>query len=332
MRITILVNNIDTEHPRATTTLFAFSAVMRGHTVHMIGLDELNLYEDGRLGGVARRVAAEVATQADYLTAIQADTALRETVTTDDMDLFWLRYNPSEEIELHRWWGQDVGLLFGRLAMARGVMTVPNPDSVLFARDKMYLQHFPEHVRPHGVITRDIDEVRKFLDRTGRAVIKPLNAYGGADVFLLKDTTNLKQIVDCVCRSGFALVQEFIEAATEGDTRFYLVDGEPLVVDGKYAAIRRLPDTDDFRANLTAGGRAEAPVITPEILRLAEVVGPRLRDDGIFFAGVDIVGDRIVEINTISTGALTATSRIQGVDFGGAVIERLERKLLAAAG
>ena len=87
----------------------------------------------------------------------------------------------------------------------------------------------------------------------------------------------------------------------------------------------------DFRANLTAGGDARKPKITERMLELASIVGPRLRHDGIFFAGLDIVGDRIVEINTISTGALNSAQRIQGVDFASAIVELVERKVAAKA-
>jgi glutathione synthase len=333
MRITILVNDVATEHPLATTTLLAHTATRRGHSVNMLGVPDLTYFPDGRIGGVARVAPKRARTPAAFLRGIQAREAKRVTVTTDDMDLFWLRYNPSEELEADRWWGQDAGMLFGRLAVERGVVVISDPDSLLFARDKLYMQHFPESVRPRTLVTRNVDEVRKFYEESRhRIVLKPLTGYGGADVFLVKnETTNLRQIVEAVGRAGFVMVQEYLPEATGGDTRFYLLNGEPLVVDGKYAAIRRVPGKADFRANLTAGGEARKPKITDRMLELAGIVGPRLRHDGIFFAGLDIVGDRIVEINTISTGALNSTQRLQGVDFASAIVELVERKVAAKA-
>ena len=333
MRITILVNDVTTEHPLATTTLLAHTASRRGHSIHMLGVADLTYFPDGRIGGVARVAPKRARTPASFLRGIQGPDAKRVTVTTDDMDLFWLRYNPSEELEADRWWGQDAGLLFGRLAVEQGVVVISDPDSLLFARDKLYMQHFPEAVRPRTLVTRNVDEVRKFYEESRhRIVLKPLTGYGGADVFLVRnETTNIRQIVEAVGRAGFVMVQEYLPAATAGDTRFYLLNGEPLIVDGKYAALRRVPARADFRANLTAGGDARKPKITDRMLELAAIVGPRLRHDGIFFAGLDIVGDRIVEINTISTGALNSAQRVQGVDFASAIVELVERKVAAKA-
>jgi glutathione synthase len=112
---------------------------------------------------------------------VQAKDAPRETITTDDMDVLWLRYNPSEELERERHWAQDSGFLFGRLAMERGVIVLNHPDTLAYAIDKLYLQHFPESVRPATLVTRDVDEIRRFYEAHGRRiVIKPLSGYGGA--------------------------------------------------------------------------------------------------------------------------------------------------------
>src|SRR4051812_22661838 len=104
MRITILVNDVTTEHPLATTTLLAFSAVRRGHVVHMIGINDLTYFPDGRIGGMARRVPHRTRTRTNMLAQLQSDDADVEAITSDDMDVFWLRYNPSEELEVERWW------------------------------------------------------------------------------------------------------------------------------------------------------------------------------------------------------------------------------------
>lgn len=330
MRITLLVNRVETEADYAATILLAFWAARRGHTVHLMSLDRLTYYPDGRVGGEAVRAPGRmVRTPISLVKTLRSARAPRERITTDDMDILWLRYNPSEEVEAERYWGQDAGILFGRLAMDRGVLVINDPDTLSYARDKLYFQHFPEAVRPPTLITRDVDEIRRFQKQCGgRLVLKPLTGYGGQDVFMLDGAdTNLNAITDAVARSGFIMAQQYLPAISEGDTRLFLVNGEPLVVDGRYAAIRRIAAAGDFRANMTAGAKAARARITDTTLELARIVGPKLRQDGIFFAGLDIIGDRIVEINTISTGGLTSASRLEKRDFGDAVVRLLERKL-----
>ncbi|MEX1182111.1 MAG: glutathione synthase [Gemmatimonadota bacterium] len=329
MRLTLLVNDIAREVPPATTTVLARAAARRGHVVHMMGLDQLTYFPDGRVGGSAHLAPQRSRSKETFLAAIQEPDAPRERITSDDMDLLWLRYNPSEELERERDWAQDAGLLFGRLAMERGVIVLNHPDTLAYAVDKLYLQHFPESIRPRTVVTREVDEIRTFYEECGRRmVIKPLTGYGGADVFLVeKDPKNLNQMIDAVLRSGYVMAQEFLPEAKDGDTRFYMVNGEPLVVEGRIAALRRVSGSGDFRSNMTAGGRPVKAQVTDRMLEIAGIVGPKLKRDGIFFAGLDIVGDMVVEINTISTGGLNATSVLEKTDFPTAVVGLLERKV-----
>jgi glutathione synthase len=329
MRITFLVNDVATEVPPATSTVLAHAAVRLGHTVRLMGIDQLTYLPDGRIGGVAVVPPTSARTKESFLAAVQAKDAPRVRITSDDMDVLWLRYNPSEELERERHWAQDAGFLFGRLAMERGVIVLNHPDTLAYAIDKLYFQHFPEEVRPATLVTRDSEEIRRFYEQyRRRIVLKPLTGYGGADVFLVeRDGKNLNQMVDAIARNGFVMAQEYLPAASEGDTRFFMVNGEPLMVDGAVAALRRVSQGDDFRSNMTAGAKPRKPRVTERMLELAGIVGPKLKRDGIFFAGLDIVGDRIVEINTISTGGLNAASVLAKVDFLPAVIRLVERKV-----
>jgi glutathione synthase len=329
MKITILVNDVATEVPPATSTILARAAVRQGHTVRIIGIDQLTYYPDGRIGGVAVIPPASSRTKESFLAAVQAADAPREKITSDDMDVLWLRYNPSEELARDRPWAQDAGFLFGRLAMDRGVIVLNHPDTLAYAIDKLYMQHFPEGIRPRTLVSRDTEEIRSFYEACKRRIVlKPLTGYGGADVFLVeRDAKNINQMVEAVSRSGYVMAQEFLPAASEGDTRFFMVNGEPLVVDGHVAALRRVSQSEDFRSNMSAGAKPMRARVTDRMLELANIVGPKLKRDGIFFAGLDIVGDKIVEINTISTGGLNATSVLEKVEFAPAVIQLIERKV-----
>jgi glutathione synthase len=222
---------------------------------------------------------------------------------------------------------------FAILAAEQGVLVVDDPRTLLWAEGKLYLQHFPEAVRPRTLITRSLPELRDFYEAMGkRVVLKPLEGYGGADVFLLgEDDTNLNTIVQSMARRGFIIAQEYLPAATAGDIRFFMLNGRPFEVEGRYAAINRV-NPGDWRSNMTAGGSAEKAEVGETQLRVAELVGPRLKEDGIFLAGLDIVGDRLVEINVLSPGGLWSAGRLEGVDFGAAAVRSLERKLEHRAG
>jgi glutathione synthase len=328
MKILFVVNDVNTEVERAATTVLTTTASRRGHEVYVAGVKELEYFDDGHVGANARRgPGTEVESQQGFLDVVQGPDAESVLISTRELDVIWLRYNPGEEGG--EAWKQNSPLLFGQLALEHGVVVLNHPYSLSWATSKMYFQQFPERVRPASIVTRSYERVLDFHASHGRKiVIKPLMGYGGADVFLVgEDADNLHQIVESVGRNSYLIAQEYLPEATEGDTRFFLVNGKPLVVDGKYAAVRRRTPDNDFRSNMSAGGRPEVPEVTDEMLQLAAIVGPKLIKDGIFFAGLDIVGDKLVEINTISTGGLNIAGKLQERDFGTPVIEAVERKV-----
>lgn len=329
MKIGIVVNDVDTERPTAATTVIARAMARAGHAVYMIGVGELTYHSDGRISALGRKAPRDGAESQDaFIAAIQQEDWPRTTIQTGDLDVLYLRYNPVEELA-NRPWEVDAGIVFGQMAVLHGVIVLSHPYTLSYAVNKMYLEQFPESVRPRSIITRSFEEVRRFYEEQDRRIVlKPVRGYGGQDVYLLdRDDTNMKQIVGSLARSSYIIAQEYLPAARDGDIRLFLFNGKPLVVDGKYAALRRVNAEGDFRSNMTAGGKPAKAEITPRILEIAETVRPRLVADGIFDAGIDIVGDKLVEINAISAGGLNAAGRLEGVDFGPAVVELIERKV-----
>lgn len=329
MKIGIVVNDVDTEVPAAATSVIAHAAVTMKHDVYMIGVGDLTYYSEGRIGAVVRRVPpAGAESPAHLLKSIQGRDAKRSTFFCEDLDVLYLRYNPVEDAG-GSVWEQDAGIEFGQVAVRHGVLVLNDPDTLAFAVNKMYLEHFPESVRPKTIITRSADEIEQFYhEQKERLVLKPVRGYGGKDVYLLKkDATNLKQIVESIGRSTYVIAQEFLPAAKDGDTRLFLVNGRPLQCEGKYAAVRRVNSGNDFRSNMSAGAKPHRAEITDSILAIAEKLRPRLVADGLFEVGVDIVGDKVVEINAISSGGLNAASKLEGVNFGEELVRAIERKV-----
>jgi glutathione synthase len=326
VKLGIFVNDVATEKAEYTTTRLAMAAVNRGHQVWYIGAGDFAYDPDDALRAQACRAATGHTDNQQFLRALRG-----ERFTAEDLDVLWLRSDPADDVP-DRFWAQTTGLVFGGLAVRRGVMVVNNPAGLSLALSKLYLHHFPAEVRPATLITRHTDEVRAFVaDHGGRAVIKPLQGSGGQGVFIVSqdDDVNLDQMVDAVTRDGYLIVQEQLPAAADGDVRLFLLNGKPLQSDGTYAAFRRVPKEGEARANMTAGATVETAEVDDTMLHLADLVGPQLAEDGMFLAGLDIVGDRILEINVFSPGGLGSVEELTGVDFNEIVVAALEEKLSA---
>ena len=128
-------------------------------------------------------------------------------------------------------------------------------------------------------------------------------------------------------RDGYAIIQEYLPAAADGDIRMITLNGRPLKVDDCYATMHRFSQSEDMRSNISAGGGVEMVKPTEEMLRVAEIVGPKLIDDGMYLAGLDIAGNKMMEVNVDTPGGLSYIEDLTEVDFSGVIIEDLERKV-----
>jgi glutathione synthase len=329
MRIGFVVNQIETEEEGYTTTRLAMAAVNRGHEAWLIGTGDFAYDPDDYVRARARSAPKEkYKSLKSLLNELRGPRGRVQRLTVDDLDILVLRNDPAED-KGRRGWAQTAGIMFGRAAMRRGVIVLNDPDGLANAMNKMYFQLFPEEVRPDTLITRDRDEIRAFAkEHGGDIVIKPLQGSGGQGVFRIRadDLGNLNQMVEAVSRDGYVVAQEYLSAASEGDMRLFMMNGEPLRYKGKYAAFRRLRSGDDIRSNIHAGGAKAQAVVDSNALRIAEIVRPKLVRDGMFLVGLDIVGDKLMEINVFSPGGLGSAQSFEGVNFAHAVILALERK------
>ena len=330
MHFGFVVNDVKTEEPGFTTIRLATEAVNRGHTAWIIGVGDLAYDANESVCARATTVkAGKYKDAAAFHAELQGKNALKERITVDDLDLMMLRNVPSDDVNA-RPWATTVATEFGRVAMRHGVVVVNDPNGLAKAASKMYFQLFPEEVRPRTLITRDNSEIRAFAkEQGGNIVLKPLQGSGGASVFLVRpdDLPNLNQMIDAVSRDGYVIAQEYLPAAVEGDMRLFVMNGRPLRVKGKYAAFRRLRGGDDMRSNIHAGGKLAEAEVGETALRIAEIVRPKLVQDGMFMVGLDIVGDKLMEINVFSPGGLGSAQKFTKVNFSRYVIEALERKV-----
>jgi len=330
MKIGLVVNDIMTEETGYTTSRLAVAAINLGHEVWVMGVGDLAYDPDDYIRARARRAPKSKYKTTDvYLKDLQGKVAIVERITVDDLDVLLLRNDPSTDA-ISRPWASTAGLLFGRVAMRHGVIVLNDPNGLAKAMSKMYFQTFPEEVRPFTLITRDRSEIKAFAkDQGGFVVLKPLQGSGGQSVFLVRpdDVPNLNQMIDAVSRDGYVIAQEYLPAAAEGDMRLFLMNGLPLREKGKYAAFRRVRTGGDMRSNIHAGGKLRAAEIDATALRIAEIVRPKICMDGMFLVGLDIVGDKLMEINVFSPGGLGSAQKFTGVNFSRTVVNAMERKV-----
>lgn len=329
MRIGFVVNEVDTEKEGFTTIRLAMEALNQGHQVFLMGVGDFAYDPDEHIRARARTAPKKkYASNKTFLADLQGKNAVNERITVDDLDVLMLRNVPSDDY-LSRPWAATIAAEFGRLAMRHGVVVVNDPNGLSKAGSKMYFQLFPEQVRPRTLITRDNSELKAFAREEGTIVLKPLQGSGGASVFMVKksDIPNLNQMIDAVTRDGYVIAQQYLPAAEQGDTRLFLMNGRPLRVKGKYAAFRRVRTGGDMRSNIHAGGKLAEAQITDMDLKIAEIVRPKIVQDGMFLVGLDIVGDKLMEINVFSPGGLGSAQKFTKVNFCRYVIEALNRKV-----
>jgi glutathione synthase len=328
MRIAFLVNDVATEISEYTTTRLAIAAARAGHEAWYVGAGDLVYEPIENLGGHARRASASNGDSlATFLERCQSEEPQR--ITLEDLDVIMLRNDSVEDLH-DRSWAIDIGVVFGQMAARDGVLVVNDPKRLSRASSKLYLEEFSPDVRPRCIVTRIEDDVREFIKKVGgAAVLKPLHGAKGRNVFFVReeDDPNLSQMIEAVLEDGYVLAQEFLPEAEEGDTRLFLLDGQPLEQDGTYAAFRRVPPEDDLRSNVSTGGKPIAAEISDVELEVARKMSERLAEDGMFFVGIDIVGGKVVEINPESPGGFQSVEHFTGIDFSPAIIDALERKI-----
>ena len=328
MRIAFFVKDIDTEVDEYTTTRLARAASQRGHEVWYVGVGDVELGDsDGQL--LARDRRAEFRggdTLATLMERIKEGDP--ERIVMEELDVLFLRNESVDDLQ-ERPWASPLGAIFGQMLKARGVTVVNDPMSLIRATSKLYLEEFPEKIRPRSLVTRDPKAIERFVAKVGHSVVKPLYGAKGRNVFMIEgeNEKNLAQMTEAVLQDGYALAQEFVDGGENGDVRIFVLDGQILQHEGKLAAFRRVPTGNDPRANISVGGRS-VPVDANDVeLTVVEAMSDKLVADGMFFVGIDVIGDKVVEINAESAGGMQSVERLYDVDVCPTVIEALERRL-----
>ncbi len=235
------------------------------------------------------------------------------------LDIILMRKDPPVDVEY------IMATYILERAEAEGVLVVNRPRTLRDVNEKIFTQWFPQCC-PASLLSRSKSALREFLAMQRSIVLKPVNAMGGRSVFVLREgDPNTNVIFEEMTREErrFVLAQALIPGIeTSGDKRILLIDGEPVS-----QGITRMPSPGDPRANLAAGGTAKGCELTDRDRWICGQIGPELRDRGLYFVGIDIIGEYLTEINVTSPTCIREIDRIFGVDIAADLMSALEKRL-----
>ena len=232
-----------------------------------------------------------------------------------EMDVVWLRQDPPFDM----FYITTTHLL---QRLSPGTLVVNDPFWVRNFPEKLLILDFPE-LMPPTAIARDLDTIKAFRAKHGDIILKPLYGDGGAGVFHLPESDrNLSSLHEMF--TGFSreplIAQKYLPEIKKGDKRVILVDGEPV------GAINRIPGEGETRSNMHVGGRPEKVELTERDREICSIIGPRLRECGQVFVGIDVIGTYLTEINVTSPTGIQELERFDGVNVAGQIWEAIEGK------
>ncbi len=210
------------------------------------------------------------------------------------------------------------------LAENRGLLVVNKPASLRDINEKAYTSWFPQ-CTPPSLVTRSREELLGFLAEQGKIVVKPLDGMGGRSIFVVSNgDLNANVIIETLTHDGarFTLAQRYIPEIVRGDKRILLIDGKPIDY-----VLARIPAAGENRGNLVMGAKGEGRALTDRDRWLCEQVGPVLQAKGVLFAGLDVIGDYLTEINVTSPTGIRELDRQYGTEIAGILLTAIEERL-----
>ena len=243
-----------------------------------------------------------------------------ETGPLDGLDAVLMRKDPPFDMEY------VFATYLLEQAQRAGTRVINDPHSLRDANEKVFTLEFP-HCTPPTLITRRLQDIRDIPRDQGDIVLKPLDAMGGANVFLIRPgDPNLSVIVESLTGRGrrFCMAQRYLPEIREGDKRVLMIDGEPVPY-----CLARIPAPGETRGNLAAGASAEGRPLTERDRWIAAQVGPELRARGILFAGLDVIGDSLTEINVTSPTCIRELDAQFGLDIAGDLMDVIAARVAA---
>lgn len=292
-----------------STFVLMLEAQSRGYELWHYLVDDLS-YRDGKVTAFARPVTVqrEQGNHFKFGEAVVIDLA--------DIDVVWMRQDPPFDMAY-------ITATHLLELIHPKTLVVNNPAEVRNAPEKLFVTKFLD-LMPPTLITRREEDIRAFRSDHGDIIVKPLYGNGGAGVFHLKEgDSNLGSLMEMFLAASRepVMVQRFLPEVVQGDKRIILIDGEAV------GAINRVPADGEIRSNLVAGGTAVQSSLTPREQEICARLKPELKERGLVFVGIDVIGDWLTEINVTSPTGLQAVNKFDGVSLEASIWDALEAKL-----
>lgn len=312
IKLGVVMDPIQSIHPQKDSTLaMLLEAQRRGWSLHYMEMDDLflenNIVE-------ARTHQLQVMDQIDHWYRLGE----QETIALSELDAILMRKDPPFDRE----YLYATHLL--ELAESCGTLVVNRPQSLRDYNEKLATAWFPD-LTPPMIVTRNSEQIRAFLQQHQEIILKPLDAMGGSSIFRLQaGDPNTGVVIETLTHHGqhYTMVQRYIPEIRDGDKRILLIDGEPVPY-----ALARIPAEGEHRGNLAAGGRGEGIPLSPRDYQIVEQVAPTLREKGLIFVGLDVIGDYLTEINVTSPTCIRELDKQFGLNIAGQLMDAIESRL-----
>jgi glutathione synthase len=311
-KIGVVMDPIESITPKKDSSLaMLLEAERRGAEIHYMQQRDLKLVAGEAL---ARSQRLNVTDDDDHWFEFGEE---RE-IHLGELDTILMRKDPPFDMEY-----VYTTYILGRAEEA-GALIVNRPQALRDMNEKAYTAWFPQ-CAPLTIITRSMKDMKDFLAEHGRIVVKPLDGMGGKSIFVVSsDDKNANVIFETLTDNDqkFAMAQVFIPEISEGDKRILLIDGEPIPY-----SLARIPSADDNRGNLVMGAVGEGRELTEREAWICAEVGPVLKESGVVFCGIDVIGDYLTEINVTSPTGIRELDRIFDLNIAGTLFDAIESRL-----
>jgi glutathione synthase len=323
MKIAFLMDPLELINPlMETTSHLMYEANQRGHTVYFLEPHDIYIRDSEVVARMRNITVPPDLTMKRYwrsaINCLKKDGLIFETLT--ELDVLFLRKDPP----LHYQAMEFLSPINDRVFM------INSTNGQILGNSKLYALNFPDII-PVTHVSRYPKRLKKIIDEFGGdMVIKPLQRYGGEGVIKVstRDRENLNSLINYYVKGYESyparepiMVQEFLDSVrTEGDIRILLLNGEIL------GAMRRMPQEGDFRTNIHVGARAFKHEVTEKEKEICRVIKDQLIMDGLYFVGIDVIGDKLVEVNCVSPGGIPRINRLDNVKLEAKVIDFVEQK------
>ncbi|RQW62862.1 glutathione synthase [Vibrio viridaestus] len=296
-----------------TTFAMMLEAQRRGYEIHYMQMQDLHLEQ-----GVALADTKIVTLQEDpdHWFDIQSE----QSIKLSELDAILMRKDPPFDTEY------IYATYILERAEEEGALIVNKPQSLRDCNEKLFTAWFAD-LTPTTIVTRKADKIKAFREQHGDVILKPLDGMGGTSIFRVKqDDPNVSVIIETLTNNGqnYCMAQTFVPDISNGDKRILVVDGEPMPY-----CLARIPAKGETRGNLAAGGRGEARPISETDRKIAEAVAPTLKEKGLIFVGLDVIGDKLTEINVTSPTCVREIEATFDISITGKLMDAIERHVKA---